>query len=256
MKDLHIHIERGEYKREWIEKFINKAAETDISEINLLEHSIRIREFHPCFKEACDYSLYQKRWFNLKREQAHSLSEYLKLIDDIKSLNYPVKVNFGIEVCWFEQHAELIKTILDKANFDYVLGSVHWIDNWTFNQRKYQWLGKDVNHLYKRYYEMSETLIESGLFNIIAHPDLIRCHSIYPTYSLVDTYYEICKKAKENSVAIEMNTSKSFGLNDEFLSISKDCNVVFSVGSDAHRPEDVGRGVNEVYKALKGADIL
>ena len=256
MKDLHIHIERGEYTKEWIEQFINKAVEMNLSEINLLEHSIRIREFHPCFKEACEYSLYQKKWFNGKREQAQSLEQYLNLIEEIKSTDYPVKVNFGLEVCWFEQHEDLIRELLDKGNFDYTLGSVHWIDNWTFNQRKYQWLGKDVNSLYRRYYEMSETLVESGIFNIIAHPDLIRCHGIYPSYELEDTYKQLCLKAKSNGVAIEMNTSKSPGVNDEFLKIAKDFGVTFSVGSDAHRPEDVGRGVKEVYAKLKGADIL
>ena len=63
-------------------------------------------------------------------------------------------------------------------------------------------------------------------------------------------------KGKGKRVAIEMNTSKSPGVNDEFLKIAKDCGVTFSVGSDAHRPEDVGRGVKEVYAKLKGADIL
>ena len=76
LKDLHIHIERGEYSRQWIEKFINQAVKMNIGEINLLEHSVRIKEFHPTFKEAREYSLYQKRWVEGKREQAHSLDEY------------------------------------------------------------------------------------------------------------------------------------------------------------------------------------
>lgn len=256
MKDLHIHIERGEYSREWIEKFVKRAEEMNIKEINLLEHSVRIREFHPCFKEACDYSLYQRRWFNEKKEQAHSMEEFRKLIVLIRSINYPVKVNFGMEVCWFEQHSEYIRNLLSDGFFDYIIGSVHWIDNWTFNQRKYQWLGKDVNKIYKRYYEMNESLCESGIFDIMAHPDLIRCQCIYPSYDLSATYENLCKTAVKNSVAVEMNTSKSLGLNSEFLEIAKNNGVMFSTGSDAHRPEDVGRGIKEVYEILKEADIL
>ena len=60
MKDLHIHIERGEYEKAWIDKFVDRAVKMNIDEINLLEHTIRIREFHPCFAEAEKYSLYQR----------------------------------------------------------------------------------------------------------------------------------------------------------------------------------------------------
>ena len=250
MKDLHIHIERGPYKKEWIDRFVEQAVIMNIDEINLLEHSVRIKEFHPCFKEACDYSLYQRRWFAEKEKQAHTMYEYKKLIDEIRGSDYPIKVNFGLEICWFEQHADLIQRLVSDGYFDYLLGSVHWIDNWTFNQRKYQWLGKNVNNIYKRYYEMNETLIESGIFDIAAHPDLVRCHGIYPDYDLTETYKSLCKKAVEQNVMLEMNTAKSFGLNEELFNVAREYNVTFSTGSDAHCPEDVGRGIKEVNERI------
>lgn len=246
MNDLHIHIERGKYTVEWIGRFINKAIDMELDEINLLEHSIRIKEFHPTFKEAREYNLYQKRWFEGKENSAHTMAEYKALIDEIRSRDYPIKVNFGLEICWFEQHEEYIRSLVSDGYFDYLIGSVHWIDNWTFNQRKYQWLGKDVNKLYRRYYELSNSLISSDIFDIIAHPDLIRCHSLYPTFDLADTYKELCDNAIKHNVAIEMNTSKSLGINPQFLSIAKDSGVRFSTGSDAHRPEDVGRGIKQL----------
>lgn len=250
LKDLHIHIERGEYKKEWIEKFINKAIEMNIDEINLLEHSIRIKEFHPTFEEAKNYNLYQAKWFDGKEKQAHSLEEYKTLIDEIKSYDYPIKVNFGLEICWFEQHEDYIRDLVADNYFDYLLGSVHWIDNWTFNQRKYQWLGRDVDKIYQRYYEMSNSLISSNIFNIIAHPDLVRCHSLYPSYDLTNTYRELCQNAKANNVMIEMNTSKGLGINDCFLNIAREEGVIFSLGSDAHSPENVGKRIREASMLL------
>lgn len=254
MKDMHIHIERGDYTKEWIEQFVNQAVKMNIDEINLLEHSIRIKEFHPTFKEAREYNLYQKRWFEGKEKQAHTMAEYRALIDSIRAENYPVKINFGLEVCWFEQHEDYIRDVLSDGYFDYLIGSVHWIDNWTFNQRKYQWLGKSIDNIYRRYYEMSNTLIESEIFDAIAHPDLIRCHSLYPSYDLADTYNALCENAVEHNVAIEMNTSKSLGINEQFLEIAKKSGVKFSIGSDAHRPQDVGRNIKEVYELLKATD--
>lgn len=250
MKDLHIHIERGPYEKQWIDKFVSQAVKMGMEEINLLEHSIRIKEFHPAFEEARNYNFYQKQWFEGKKNQAHTMQEYKALIDEIRSCEYPIKVNFGLEICWFEQHSDLIKDLVCDGYFDYLLGSVHWIDNWTFNQRKYQWLGKDVNRIYKRYYEMSNTLIESDIFDIIAHPDLVRCHGIFPKYDLTETYMHLCENAKAHGVKIEMNTSKSLGINKEFLSVAKDLGVSFSTGSDAHRPEDVGRGIREVCSII------
>ncbi len=250
MKDLHIHIERGPYTKEWIDKFVSQAIKMNIDEITLLEHSIRFKDFHHVFKEAREYNLYQSKWFEGKEKSAHALDEFKTLADKIRKESYPIKINFGLEICWFEQHEDYIRNLVSDGFFDYLLGSVHWIDNWTFNQRKYQWLGKDVNQIYKRYYEMSNTLIESDIFDIIAHPDLVRCHSLYPDYDLTETYKNLCENAKSHNVMIEMNTSKGMGINKEFLKTAKESGVSFSTGSDAHRPEDVGRGIKEVSEII------
>ncbi len=250
MRDLHIHIERGPYTVEWIEQFINKAEKEGLDEICLLEHSIRFTDFHSTFKEAREYNLYQKRWFEGKEKSAHTLDEFKALAEKIRDRDYPVKVSFGLEICYFEQHIDEIKQLTSDGFFDYILGSVHWIDNWTFNQRKYQWLGRDINEIYKRYFEMQNTLVESGVFDIIAHPDLITCHSLYPTYNLEDTYKLLCENIKANNVMLEMNTSKSLGINEQFFNIAKEVGVNFSTGSDAHRVEDVGRGIKDVTRLI------
>lgn len=248
LKDLHIHIEQGPYTVEWIQKFVAAAVERNISEITLLEHSIRFKDFHGTFAEARTYNQYQQNWFDGKAKTAHALDEFKALVDEIRGREYPVKINFGLEICWFEQHAQQIQSIVDDGFFDYLIGSVHWIDNWTFNQRKYQWLGKDVDEIYKRYFEMQNTLVESGIFDIVAHPDLVMCHSLYPSYSLDETYDRLCKNAARCGVALEMNTARGnkAGLNPDFLRIALESGVTLTTGSDAHRPQDVGKGIDRV----------
>ena len=246
MKDLHIHIERGPYTIEWIEKFIDKAVKENLDEICLLEHSIRFTDFHPAFKEAIEYSRYQRKWFDGKVPTAHSLDEFKALATEIRQREYPVKVSFGLEICYFEQHTDIIRELTSDGFFDYLLGSVHWVDNWTFNQRKYQWLGKDFNHIYKRYFELQNSLVESGIFDIIAHPDLITCHGLYPDYDLADTYKVLCENVKSHNMMLEMNTSKGLGINKQFFEIAKEVGVDFSTGSDAHTVENVGRKIKEV----------
>lgn len=245
MKDLHIHIERGPYTVEWIEKFISKAVQMNLDEICLLEHSIRFTDFHPTFKEARELNSYQRKWFDGKVPTAHSLDEFKALASEIRSRDYPIKVSFGLEICYFEQHKDLIREIVSDEFFDYLLGSVHWINNWTFNQRKYQWLGKDFNKIYQRYFELQNSLVESEIFDIIAHPDLITCHGLYPNYDLTDTYRDLCENIRAHNMRLEMNTSKSLGINSAFLEVAKSVGTRFSTGSDAHRVEDVGRRINE-----------
>lgn len=246
MKDLHIHIEQGPYTVEWLEKFIDKAVEMQLDEICLLEHSIRFREFHPTFSEARALNRYQQKWFDAKAASAHSLDDFKRIAEEIRRRKYPIRVSFGLEICYFEQHEDLTGKLVSDGFFDYLLGSVHWIDNWTFNQRKYQWLGKDYNRIYQRYFALQNALVESNIFDIIAHPDLITCHGLYPDYDLSDTYKHLCENIKAHGMRLEMNTSKSLGINETFFTAAKAAGVKFSTGSDAHRVADVGRRIDEI----------
>lgn len=250
MKDLHIHIENSPYEVGAVEKFIDKAVEMNLDEICLLEHSIRFFDFHPAFKEAREYNDYQRKWFEHKAACARSLDEFKTLASEIRSKDYPIKVSFGLEICWFEQHGDMINDIVSDGFFDYLLGSVHWVDNWTFNQRKYQWLGKDFNEIYKRYFELENSLVESEIFDIIAHPDLITCHKLYPDYDLGETYKTLCESIKKHGVRLEMNTSKGLGVNERFFKTAVETGVDFSTGSDAHWVKDVGRRIKEVTKII------
>ena len=249
-KDLHIHIERYDYTVETIEKFITKAEQMGLDEICLLEHSIRFKDFHPTFKEARKYNSYQQKWFDGKAKSARTLDEFKELATKIRQRNYPIKVNFGLEICWFEQHEDLIRELVNDNFFDYLLGSVHWIDNWTFNQRKYQWLGRDVDEIYRRYFALQNSLVKSNIFDILAHPDLVTCHGIYPSYDLRDEYDTLCKNVKAHDMFLEMNTSKGLGINKEFFDAAVKNGVKFSTGSDAHTVEDVGRDIDKVSELI------
>lgn len=63
MTDVHIHIERGPYTKEWIDKFVKQAVNSGMDKIYLLEHSHRFVEFAPMYVSICEYSDYQKNWY-------------------------------------------------------------------------------------------------------------------------------------------------------------------------------------------------
>lgn len=64
MIDGHIHIERGEYTLDWINRFVDRAVEMHLDEIRLLEHCYRFEEFVPMYDSVCAYSEYVDAWFH------------------------------------------------------------------------------------------------------------------------------------------------------------------------------------------------
>lgn len=78
MIDGHIHIERGEYTLDWINRFVDRAVEMHLDEIRLLEHCYRFEEFVPMYDSVCVYSEYVDAWFH-KQAGVLKLEDYLEL---------------------------------------------------------------------------------------------------------------------------------------------------------------------------------
>ncbi len=256
MIDGHVHLEKGPYNLDWLQKFINTAIKRGISELYLLEHSHRFIEFEPIYKyvimDETVIGRYQKRWFS--KRFLKPLAEYKEFIQTIRQNSFPVKINFGLEICYFPDYEEKIKGVISNFDWDFLTGAVHWIDGWGFDHPpiKESWIGKDVNSVYKKYYELMEKLIQSDLFNHLAHPDSIKCFNYYPDYDLTETYSNIAKLLKKHNMKTEFSLGlhinyghKEFGLNKKLLSILKQEKVELITASDAHIPEDVGRYIKK-----------
>lgn len=246
MRDCHVHIERGNYTIEWINEFIEHASYRGITELYLLEHSHRFREFESTFEKVILYNNYQKAW--LENKLNLSLEDYINLILEARKHDFPIKVKFGLEVCYFEDYENIISDALSDFEWDFITGSVHWIDNWGFDHKKEFWEGKDVDLQYKRYYEIMKNLIKSGMFDILAHPDSIKCFGHQPSYELFDTYSEIADLLNlhhmrvEQSAGLYMNYGyHELGMNKNMLDIFKRKSVNIITASDAHKPEDAGK---------------
>lgn len=258
MLDAHVHIEKGDYTIQWITEFVNVALKRGLSEIYLLEHSHRFKEFKDIYKNFAQYNDYQKSWLDKKLKL--SLDDYKGLILKVKSEKFPIKIKFGLEVCYEEGMEENISNILQGFNWDFVTGSVHWVDGWGFDHKKEHWNTVDVDKAYKRYYEIMKSLIRSQLFNIVAHPDSIKCFGFNPSSSLNHIYIEIAELLKEHNVGAEQNSGLHYrfghmdlGMNKEMYDIFKSKNVQIYTASDAHYPEDTGRFIYELNEREKHA---
>ncbi|MDF2988925.1 MAG: histidinol phosphate phosphatase HisJ family [Eubacterium sp.] len=253
MTDAHVHIERGTYSLEWINEFITYALKRGLSEIFFLEHSHRFFEFKAIYRKVASYNEYQRSWLDRKTEL--SLDTYKELITEVRKHRFPVTLKFGLEVCYIEGTEQSVKSILKDFDWDFVTGSIHWIDNWGFDHKEEFWKGKDIDKTYLRYYELMKSLIKSGLFNNLAHPDSIKCFGHLPNVDLTETYEEIAcllnqyDMYAEQSGGLYLNYGfPELGMNQKMLSIFKNKNVKLLTASDAHRPEDTGKFIKEMVR--------
>ena len=100
--------------------------------------------------------------------------------------------------------ADILTDILRQYHFDFLTGSVHWIDSWGFDHKgqKELWDSKNVNEVYKRYYEIMFQLCESRLFTGLAHPDSIKCFGYKPDIDLTDYYNKLAVLLNQNDMHV------------------------------------------------------
>ena len=262
MRDVHIHFLHGHgggYTQDFFEGFITIAEQMGLEEIYLLEHTHQFKEFESVYAPVVAYNDYQRDW--IKRKMDGSIDSYLSFIDTVKGNTFPVKVKFGLEVCYIPKTADKLARILNEYNFDFLTGSVHWIDGWGFDHpnQKELWNGKDADTVYRRYYKIMCELCESSLFTGLAHPDSIKCFGHKPTSDMTDQYNELaillCKYGMyaENSGGLRLNYSPDLelGLNRLLLNTFKRNDVTICTASDAHKQSDVGANIRELEKMLE-----
>lgn len=256
MRDVHIHIEKGPYTKEWIDRFVEQAVRAGLDEIYLLEHSHRFVEFEPMYASVCEYSDYQKNWY--QRKVKRSIKDFQTLITEMRKMTFPVKIKWGLEVCYFPEHEKLIRDILHSFDFDFAVGSIHWVDGFGFDHKAELWNGVDTEQIYLNYYDLMLRLVKSGLFSGVAHPDSIKCFHHYPTADLSDTYRLLADELNahhmyaEQSGGLVLNYGfEELGMNQTLLNIFKNKNVDIRLASDAHKPEDVGANIAKMETILQ-----
>ncbi|MBN1768388.1 MAG: histidinol-phosphatase HisJ family protein [Prolixibacteraceae bacterium] len=187
--------------------------------------------------------------------------DYPVMKENLKSLcndfSEDVQVRFGIEVDYFEGRELELKQLIAYFPADYVIGSVHFLGDWNFDTDRSLY-GKWPNDvLYKRYFKQVQNAAKSGLFDVIGHFDLIKKLQCWPEHDQTELYEETLKILKEADVVMELNTSGiyrpcgEFFPNRKILEMAAKIGVPLTLGSDAHKPEQVARHFDQAVELLK-----
>ncbi|HHY98595.1 MAG TPA: histidinol-phosphatase [Firmicutes bacterium] len=253
MIDYHMHLERGPLTREWLGKFIEAARQKGIAEVGISEHCTRFIEFAPVMDRL---GLARSPFPHVRRaflgEVKSSMNDYVKLIDDAKAEGLPVKL--ALEVDYVPGAEEETRKILSQFPFDYIIGSVHFLGEWPIDFRPEDWQGQDPEEIYIRYFEILARAAKSHLFDVMAHPDLVKLFGIRPVGdpSNVEKTISLCiQQLAESDVAVEVSSA---GLRrpigeiypgEKFLRRCAELDIPITLASDAHRPEEVGFRIDE-----------
>lgn len=194
----------------------------------------------------------------IERAGVHKLADYLKLIEQVRNEQFPIEIKFGLEICYFKEFESFTFNLIKDKGFDFLLGSIHFVDNFAFDHKAEHWVGIDVNRIYRRYFEDSISLAKSRIFDGIGHPDAIKLFGHKPSYSLSDYYENLAKELSKSNMYADQNSGVArrcsetafLGMNEELLRILKKNHVKIITSSDAHCPEDVGYKIKELNSLI------
>lgn len=251
--DYHVHLQpdshtgRCKYTLDNLDDYLNHATAAGIDEIGITEHSNRFREFLPVFDAVMDKAdsiPAVTKW--IREGCTESLNEYVEFLESAKQQGRRIKVS--IEVDYIPGQEALIADILARYRFDYVLGSVHFIGAWAVDySAEFGWPERSVDDVFRQYFDYVIQAVESGLFDCIAHPDLVKKFGFTPCFDLTPCYEAVAKAMKKAGVAYEVSTAGLFKPvrqvypSPEFIDVMRSYGVPFVFSSDAHRPNEVGR---------------
>jgi len=258
MIDAHVHLlhnPTGAYNFNLLESIVEAAIRSNVDEIYLLEHTHHFYEFKEVYKPISLYNAYQSDW--IARVMGGTVDNYLEFIALAKKRSYPIKIKFGLEVCYIPQTAHQLCKILENHKFDFLTGSVHYIDNWGFDHKAEFWKDIAIDKAYVRYYQIMIELIRSGIFSGLAHPDSIKCFGNYPLFDLTEIYEEIASLLKTSDMFAEQSGGlflnygfPDLGMNRSMLGVFKAQGVKIMTASDAHKIEHVGANIHELQRII------
>ncbi len=232
MLDLHVHLlghNDREANRENIRAFLDEATRRGLKEIGFADHDYYWKQM--------DFPL------------------ILEVAEDYPNL----AVRIGFEAEYRPHEEERIKNLINQFPFDFVIGSVHEFDGWIFDipEEEHMHRKKDVDDFYARYFEVVTLAAKSGLFTTIGHLDLIKVFGARPGKDILTLADEALTAVAEQGLVLEVNTNGRYKPVQEFyperrlMEEIQRRGIGFTLGSDAHCAENVGRDLDEVSLLLR-----
>jgi len=193
---------------------------------------------------------------------AANLDQYVAEVRATAACYPQIRVLLGLEVDYVPGTEDEIAALLARHRFDYLLGSVHFVDGFGFDEGRSRddprW--QDVDAIYRGYYRTLRRAVETGRFTAIGHFDLPKKFGRRPSSALTACEDEVLAAAAAAGMVIEVNTAglrrpevgETYPAAD-VLARARRLGIRVVFGSDAHRSEDVGAGFAQAAACARAA---
>src|SRR6266571_7419723 len=215
--DSHVHLQpHGEsprVDRALLKRYVESAQSSGLEALAITEHLFRFREAYDLLAGwwDADPNPYLRAATKSYWDEHVNLSmpAYVELIQSAKRDGLPVYL--GLEMDWIPGRAEQLREILAPYDWDIILGSVHWIGAFGFDDPGLleEWERRDVDTVFREYADLIGELAASRLADVLAHPDLPKLFGHKPS-DLAGFNSAIVAAAVQGECAFEVNTN---GLN-------------------------------------------
>lgn len=253
LTDYHVHLRPDEpetpperyFTAENVDRYLEAAGEAGIGELGVSEHVHRFTEA----LEIWDHPF----WRENARDDLDAYCDFVA--------STPLRL--GIEMDYVAGREDRIANLLDAHQFDYVVGSVHFVRDRAVDWDVWDiWEGiGDPDRVWQLYFETLAAAVRTGLYDILAHPDLVKVWGAGRPAPRRDPrfhYEPVIEAIAESGVAVEVSTA---GLRkpvgelypaEDFALMCLDAGAVFALSSDAHVPEHVGHEYERAVEAMRG----
>jgi histidinol-phosphatase (PHP family) len=252
LTDYHVHLRPddadatpGEYfTAANADRYRTVASERGIGELGVAEHIYRFT----AALDVWDHDL----WRRYGRDDLDAYCEFVREETDLK---------LGIEADFIPGREDRMANLLESREWDYVVGSVHFLGEHAVDYDLYDvWTsGHSPEKVWATYFDWLGEAARSGLYDILAHPDLVKMwgpERPRPEGDLRRFYDRAMEGIAESGIAVEVSTAGlrkptgSIYPDPAFLEMVLDAGNPIALSSDAHTPDQLGYRYDDALEYL------
>jgi len=257
LTDYHVHLRPDDvaasaeafFTPANAERYHEAAAERGIAELGVSEHVYRFEQALAIW----DHEMW-------RRYAVGDIDAYCAFVREQTDLR------LGLEVDFVPGREDRTASLIERCELDYVIGSVHFVGELAVDDDEYDiWeRARSAEDVWRRYFELLAQAASSGLYDILAHPDLVKVWGRarpLPDGDLRRYYEPALAAIAESSIAVEVSTA---GLRKPvaeiyparaFLEGALQAGAPVALSSDAHLPEEVGFGYERALELLDSLGV-
>ena len=239
--DLHTHTNHS-HARDSVRQMFEAGQEKGLIVQGFSEHSPR--------PEGYDYPE------EYREHLAATFDDYLAEVSALRDEQTPrgIRVLLGLEVDWFEDEVPCLRDMTTAHEYDYLIAGIHFLGRWGFDSAAADWAPLSFEErcaLYARYYRTMKAMAETRLFNIVAHPDLIKIFSVEDFHRWLDApgsmdlIGDALTAVRDAGMAMEISSAglrkpcREVYPGPKILKLARNLGLPITFASDSHATEQV-----------------